>query len=139
MPNLHLLGSQQESAPRCYLSLRLLPPKHYPVYVYREGGRTLLINDPRASRIELTERNVALLTTAEANLYRAAYGCPPIGQPMPDSIMEGPALLYVPPPLRLANEQAMQGGQELLRRWQAGEMADELALVAAEVQRAESA
>lgn len=110
---------------RVFISLRILqsPPAH----VWRREGLTLLTNDPRCSRMELTEANVGLLTDDEGRYVRAGYGWDST-QPIPDwTTDDGPAYLYVPAPLRLTGAPAIQGGSELVRRRRANLLVDEWA------------
>lgn len=45
---------------------------------------------------------------------------------------DGPCLLYVPAALRLTGAPPLQGGDELRRRFRAGELTDEIAAYMAE-------
>lgn len=118
---------------RCYLTLRELPDHLRPAHVYREGTATVLVNDPRVSRMDLAIANLTLLTPPELAIYRAAYDAV-LGSERErlTLVTDQPALLYVPPGLRLPGEANLQGGQELLRRHQAGELQQAIDLVLAE-------
>lgn len=108
-----------------FVQLRIL--NNPPCHVWRRDGMTLLTCDPRFSRLEITAKNVEILTDEEASLMRAAYGLPPINERAPDWITEdAPAFLYVPSTVRLTGAAPLQGGPELARRSRANQLGEEL-------------
>lgn len=115
-----LVGVLPEPEPRVFLRIQRLQSGR-PSHVWRSHGMTLLTCDPRHSRLAITSYNLQLLTEAEANVVRRAYGLPPVHQPAPNWITEdGPAFVYVPPELRLHGAPAIQGGRDLPRRRRLG-------------------
>ena len=87
-----------------YLQFRVLPDSCRPCWLYREDGATLIAIDPRTTKAEAIVWCVDNLTTAELNAYRAAYGLPCVGVPLPEGVMvDEPVDCYIPPALRLRN------------------------------------
>lgn len=79
--------------------LRELPEDLRPCYVGRRPGITVLFTDPRSDRLEALEWVIDHLTVEEREHLRAAYGQPPIGQPIADRLVEG-RCDYVPAELQ---------------------------------------
>lgn len=119
---------RRATVPRVYASLRILPPDLWPAMVRRRGHRTLLVIDPRATRLEVWLTTNTILTVEEGRAFADAYAA--VVQP---SELDALVCLYVPPSIRLHNEQAIQGGPELLRRYEHGLMDEELALMTDEM------
>lgn len=114
---------------RCYLTLDELPDSLYPAFVYRQDGLTLLTVDPRATRLEATVRSAEILSEQEAAIYVQAYAETMVGTL---GGCDSRVTLYVPLSIRLEGDQPTQGGMELLRRHEAGEMEDEMAMIVRE-------
>lgn len=68
-----------------YLQFKILPPAVGPVRVVRDDGCTLLIIDPRCRKIDAMMGCADLLEPDEIDVFRAAFGGPPQGQPCPES------------------------------------------------------
>jgi hypothetical protein len=116
-----------------FLTFRPLRPGCGPVWVTRLHDMTIIAVDPRATRLEITEAMVSKLNGPEADYSRAAYGFGPVGTLLAAwAIEDAPALLYVPPALRLTDTPPLQGGRELARRRAAGALCCEMACVRAE-------
>lgn len=93
---------------RYFVSIRRLCACCYPVKITRGDGWTLQEIDPRAPKAEMLAVAYRQLRTAEIEAGRRAYGQPPIGQPMSQSLLEGQVLPYVPPSLRVPGEPPIQ-------------------------------
>lgn len=65
---------------RMYLAHDLLAEDCYPALIVREGDASVLVIDRRATRMEVVLYGVDALTEEEANILRAAFGEPPVGQ-----------------------------------------------------------
>ncbi len=109
------------------IALVLLPAACWPLMIERVCGVTLVWMDPRATRKTLTDALVLGLTDAELVPVREAYGQIPTGPLHQWTQDEAPAILWVPPSLRLRGAPALQGGVELARRQRLGLMAPEIA------------
>lgn len=97
MPVTHLHPTSE-----VYLQFKLLSPASQPCLVVREDGATLLTIDPRSRRGEVSSWVVEHLTRTEQNAYRAAYGQPPVDQPLDDRLFsDDPVILHIPESLRL--------------------------------------
>lgn len=107
-----------------FLSLVEMPDSLRPCHAERRGSLTLLECDPRHTREEITAGVYDVLGPAERDYVQEAFGLVP-GQYLPDWTVEGAALLYVPPRLRLPGAPALQGGAELDRRRADGLLAAE--------------
>lgn len=84
--------------PEVYLQVKPLPPACRPAWVVREDGATLLTVDPRSTCAEVVQYSVDALTVEELNAYRAAYGEPPVGEPLSDPwLSDKPFPIWVPP------------------------------------------
>lgn len=114
------------------VALVVLPPDCWPLMVERVCGITVLWMDPRATRKTLTDAMVLTLTPAELAQAREAYGQVPSGPLCDWTQQEEPALLWVPPMLRMKGAPALQGGVELARRQRLGLMAFEIACMKAQ-------
>lgn len=96
------------SRPRVFVTIRQVPPEAWPAVVVRHQRSTVVVYDPRATKLELLTWTVANLTTAEQDVIRAGYGQPPVGQPVEDWAVEGGCMPYVPPALRMPGEPGWQ-------------------------------
>lgn len=115
-----------------YGTIRQVDPAHYPVAIGRDGGDTLVCWDPRATRLAISTAFMCLLTDDERHEMCAAFG---VIYPLPDwTLADRPAVLYVPPSLRLPGATAFQGGDELARRAAAGDLELEVAAYLAEIE-----
>lgn len=101
---------------KVFLSVRDLAPSCRPCHVTRHDGLVLLAVQPGVPRFEIVKWCVDNLTDAEQNAYRAAYGQPPVDQPIDDWLMEGVTLCHVPESLRTRGAPAVQG-QRSGRAW----------------------
>ncbi len=70
----------------------------------RDGDLLLLAVQLGAPRRDVVACLVANLTVREQNALRAAFGQPPVGQPISDRLLEGHVTFDVPPALRLPQE-----------------------------------
>ena len=93
---------------RYYISMRSLTGRNYPTRFLRSEGVTLQIIDPRASKQELLWAAYDQILPWEHEIGRRAYGQPPPGVAMAQSLTEGSVLPYVPPEVRLPGEPAIQ-------------------------------
>ncbi len=89
---------------RLYLTLRHLPAAKRPCAVARDGDLLLLAVQLGAPRRDVVACLVESLTVDEQNALRAAFGQPPVGQPITDRLLEGHITFDVPPALRLPQE-----------------------------------
>lgn len=120
-----------------YFAVRIMPEECRPGRVVRQGHRTFVVYDPRMIRAVGMAWMVDNLTPAELDAIWPSYqGGAERGDPTVDTswIANGePVLLYVPPHLRLDGAPALQGGSELTRRMVAGQLAEELQMLADEL------
>jgi hypothetical protein len=73
--------------------------------VVRHLGVTLLAIDPRSSRAEVARWTPENMTIAERDVLRAAYGQPPVGEPLDAELVSDlPFPLVVPRAARLPGE-----------------------------------
>lgn len=72
-----------------YLVIEPLHPLCFPVHVSRVEGAVVVWADPRASRVEATMVMLDELEEWEADVIRAGFGQPPIGEHMDPQILEG--------------------------------------------------
>lgn len=84
-----------------YVVHRQLPDSCWPAHVVRHEGITLLMVDPRCSKMDVHAYCTDHLTVDEINVLREAWSEPPVGQPMSEWMMEGSADVWIPPSLRL--------------------------------------
>lgn len=80
-----------------YVWITELPEAGRPCMVSRSARTTLLAIHPGVSRLSIIDWANTNLSDWELNLYRAAYGQPPVGQPMQEWIMQGETFPTVPP------------------------------------------
>lgn len=67
---------------RLFASVRQLPERLRPAHITRTDDGTLIALDPRDSRADLALYLLDNLSAEEVNGYRAAWGEPPVGQPL---------------------------------------------------------
>lgn len=91
-----------------YVSIRRVCRCCFPIVVTRKGPNTLVVVDPRATKIQMLDACVGVLETWEFDAARRAYGQPPCGYPMDRFFVEGLVMPYVPPEIRLPGEPAIQ-------------------------------
>lgn len=73
-----------------------------PCQVVRRDGMTLLVIDPRRTKLEILLFCADHLTVEERNRIRRAWGEPEVGAgPTSDAYVEGICYPTIPPPLRL--------------------------------------
>lgn len=115
---------------RLYLMICELDVHNLPAMVERRGHRTLVAWDARSLRVDITARLLDILTDEEIALMADGLG---VSWPLPEWCVEArPALLYVPPALRLPGHGPIQGGQEKYRRARNGQLHLEIASLRAE-------
>lgn len=89
-----------------YLQIRPLPLSCQPAMVVRWDGATIVAIDPATTCREVAEWAPDNLTVDEMNAYRAAYGEPPVGQPLSDEWQtDEPIPAWVPACLFLPSSQ----------------------------------
>lgn len=97
--------------PAYYLSMRYLPPAHFPTYVLRSPTVSLHVVDPRSMKSELLPIAYDLLQPWEHEAGLRAYGQPPPGSAMARELVEGACLPFVPAAIRVPGEPAIQHPQ----------------------------
>lgn len=114
-----------------YQTVRILPEHERPCCVFRKDGKTILAMDPRDTRMDICLVVATQLHPDEFAYYCEAFGCGPNGEDSPPEYTsdDRTCLLYVPAPLRLHGEPALQGGVVLERRLMADDLNEELLLL----------
>lgn len=91
-----------------YVSFQQICSCCFPIYVARQGPNTLVLVDPRATKVQMLNACADVLEPWEFDAARRAYGQPPSGEPMDSFFVEGLVMPYVPPEIRLPGEPAVQ-------------------------------
>lgn len=91
----------------CYVWYTVLPVGTA-CLVSREPGKLLLTVSIIARNLEVVQWVITHLAEHEQNALRAAFGCGPVGTPLPDELMHGRVRRRAPQSIQLGRSTGLQ-------------------------------